>query len=234
MKVQLLLPLTIAMSVALVVILKTRKHEQDQEERRNRFESMRLRVTHDVLGEYQGEKIESENLLLKADTEQKVEEEDMKKLETKIADKKWEADICQGSQKPIKDETATAEKELNDLKGETSKEKNGWTAEIKSLTDQLAALSPVCAHLKPGSEMASKLCSSGQAAEAPKQEEPKAEAAQPEPPKPQEPNAEAPKPEEPKVEAPKPEEPKAEAPQPQAPQAEAPKAEAPQPEAPKA
>jgi len=227
MKVHLFLPMSILVSVALVGVMKIRQKEHDKIDRRNRFEDIKLRVTHDVLGEYQSEKADTQNRLDKANTDVKALEEEVKTLQMTDTKKKGEVDICQAGQKTARDELASAETELNNLQAESSKEKADWNTELASLKQQLETRSPVCDFMKPGQDSDKKLC--GEViVEAPKPEEPKAEA-----PKPEEPKAEAPKPEEPKAEAPKPEEPKAAAPKPEEAKAEAPKLEEAKAEAPK-
>eukprot|EP00064_Thunnus_orientalis_P005660 superscaffoldBa00000566_g5674 len=186
MKLQLCLPVSIMVSVALVGVMKIRKKEHDRVDRHSRFEAIKLRVTHDVLGEYQSEKAVTQDLLDKAETNVKALAEEVNTLQMKDTKKKEKVDTCQAGQKTARDELASAETELNNIQAESSKEKAGWSTELATLKQQLETRSP---------------------AEAPKPEEAKAEA-----PKPEEAKAEAPKPEEPKAEAPKPEEPKAEAP----------------------
>ncbi|XP_044215887.1 pollen-specific leucine-rich repeat extensin-like protein 1 isoform X1 [Thunnus albacares] len=227
MKLQLCLPVSIMVSVALVGVMKIRKKEHDRVDRHSRFEAIKLRVTHDVLGEYQSEKAVTQDLLDTAEKNVKALAEEVNTLQMKDTKKKGNVDTCQAGQKTARDELASAETDLNNLQAESSKEKAGWSTELATLKQQLETRSPVCDFLKPGQDSDKKLCVEV-IAEAPKPEEPKAEA-----PKPEEPKAEAPKPEEPKAEAPKPEEPKAEAPKPEEPQAEAPKPEEPKAEAPK-
>ncbi|XP_061531586.1 uncharacterized protein zgc:174935 [Phycodurus eques] len=241
MKFQLLLPLTIALTVALVVVIKSRKQEHDKVDKRNKFERIKLRVTNDVLGEHQTEKIALENKIDIAEKEGEALQTDAESCEKKASQKRKEVEVCRGAVKSLIDGVAALETELSDLHGETSKEKNSWTDKLESLKKELQVPSAVCAFLKKGSDSASKLCNSKPEelkVEAPQPEAPKVEAPQPEAPKveapqPEAPKVEAPQPEEPKVEAPKPEDPKVEAPKPEDPKVEAPKPEEPKAEAPK-
>uniref|UniRef100_A0A8P4KNZ7 Zgc:174935 n=1 Tax=Dicentrarchus labrax TaxID=13489 RepID=A0A8P4KNZ7_DICLA len=234
MKVQVILPLTLVVSVALVGLMKLRKKEYDKENRLNKFEDIKLRVTYDVLREYESEKARMQNLLEKTKSEHNAMEEEVNKVGMNEEKAKGEVDICQGEQKSARDQLATVETEFNSQQAANDKEKASWKAEEESLKVQLAARSSVCDFVKTQSlQAASQLCGNEvkveePKAEAPKQEEPKAEA-----PKQEEPKAEAPKQEEPKAEAPKQEEPKAEAPKQEEPKAEAPKQEEPKAEAPK-
>ncbi|KAL7393555.1 hypothetical protein ABVT39_012766 [Epinephelus coioides] len=229
MKVQLVLPVVIMTSVALMGVMKLRQKEQDKEDRRKRFQDIKLRVTYDVLQEYEGEKAQQQNLLEKTRSEEKALSEEVIKLQTRADKAKGDVDVCTGDQKSARDELAAFEADLSHLQADNDKEKTSWTAEVETLKQQLAAPSGVCGFLKAGApEEVSKLCGKEVAAEAPKQEEPKAEA-----PKQEEPKAEAPKQEEPKAEAPKPEEPKAEAPKQEEAKAEALKKEEAKAEAPK-
>ncbi|XP_062279026.1 neurofilament medium polypeptide isoform X2 [Scomber scombrus] len=243
MKTHLLLPVTIMVSVALVGVMKIRGKERDKVERRSRFEGIKLRVTHDVLDEYESDVKDTQTLLAKAETDFKALDGEVNMLWDKDNQKRGEVDTCQAVQKTVRDALASAETEFSNVQADSTKEKDGWSAELATLKQQLETRSSVCDFIKPGVDTDKKLC--GEViVEAPKPEEPKAEAPEPvepkaEAPKQEEPKAEAPKPEEPKAEAPKPEEPKAEAPKPEEPKAEAPnpqepKAEAPKPEEPKA
>ncbi|XP_022621940.1 FK506-binding protein 3-like [Seriola dumerili] len=208
MKVQVLLPVTVIVSVALLGLIKIRKKEEDREDRRKRFLDIKLRVTYDMLGEFEKEMSETQKLLYETENGQKTLEEEVNVLQTKADKTKGDADVCQGGQKTARDELASAETEFNNFKAETDKETATWKIEVENLKQQLATRNPVCDFLKKGSDSASKLCGNEQPkAEAPKQEEVKAEA-----PKQEEAKPEAPKQEEAKPEAPKQEEAKAEAP----------------------
>ncbi|XP_039972622.1 neurofilament medium polypeptide isoform X2 [Xiphias gladius] len=228
MKVQVWLPVTIVAIVALLALTKIRKKEQDKQDRRNRFQDIKLRVTHDVLGENQNEKAETQSRLDKTQSDHKALEEEVNMHQTKADKAKGDLDICQGGQKSARDELASSETEFSHLQAEINKEAASWKTEVETLKQQLEARSAVCDFLKKESQAASNLCGDEVNVEAPKQEQPKAEA-----PDQEEPKAEAPDQEEPKAEAPKQEEPKAEAPKQEEPKAEAPKQEEPKAEAPK-
>ncbi|KAF3691930.1 Protein piccolo Aczonin Brain-derived HLMN protein Multidomain presynaptic cytomatrix protein [Channa argus] len=262
MKVHLVVPAAIIVSVVLLGIVKIRKTELDKAAKRGRFHDIKLRVTYDVLREYGSEKSEMENLLDKLKSDEKALMDEVNMLQSKADKSKGEVDICQGSQKSARDELAIVDTEFSNLKAEKDKEIASWKTEVEALKQKLAVKSTVCNFLKKGSQAAGKLCGTEVIEEAPKQEakpegskqhqlnaeapkqgDPKGEAPKPgEPqeeapkgdaPKPGEPQAEAPKPGEPKAEAPKPGEPKAEAPKPGEPKAEAPKPGEPKPGEPK-
>ncbi|XP_035528697.1 uncharacterized protein zgc:174935 [Morone saxatilis] len=172
MKVQVFLPLTVVVSVALVGLMKIRKKEHDMEDRRNKFEDIKLRVTYDVLREYESEKARMQNLLEKTKSEHSAMEEETNKVGMNEKKAKGEVDICQGEQKSARDKLATVETELNSQQAASDKEKASWKAEEESLKVQLAARSSVCAFVKTeSSQAASQLCGSKV-----KVEEPKAEA----------------------------------------------------------
>lgn len=95
MKFQLLLPLTIALTVALVVVIKSRKQEHDKVHKRNKFESMKLQATNDVVGEYQTEKISLENHIESAQKEEKTLRTGAESCEQKVLKKKKEVEACQ-------------------------------------------------------------------------------------------------------------------------------------------
>ncbi|XP_077433079.1 uncharacterized protein LOC144058477 [Vanacampus margaritifer] len=186
MKFQLLLPLTLGLTVALVVIIKTRKQEQDQVDKRNRFERVKLRVANDLLGEYQTEKITLENQIESAQKEAKALQTDAESCEKKVKKNKKEVEACQRSVKSVKKGVTGLEGELLNLQGETSKEKDSWVAKLESLKKELKAPSTLCGFLKKGADSARKLCDS-------KPEEPKVAAPKAETAKPEKSKAEAPK-----------------------------------------
>ncbi|XP_041649813.1 fibrous sheath CABYR-binding protein [Cheilinus undulatus] len=228
MKGHLLLPLLIVVSVIVVGLMKIRQREHDRENRQDRFQTVKLRVTNDVLGDYQNEKTGKQLLVERAEVEIKKLNEDQEKLKTKEEATKVEADKCLADKTSEKSVLDTVLKEFTDVTAETKKEMASWKNEIEFLQKQLAARSKVCDYLKPGTTEVSQLCGTPAKeakAEAPKEEakaEPPKEEAKAEPPK-EEAKAEPPK-EEAKAEPPK-EEAKAEAPKEEA-KAEAPKEEA--------
>ena len=99
MKLQLFLPVSILVSVAMVGVMKIRKKEHEKVDRRNRFEAIKLRVTHDVLGEYQSEKAQTQDQLDKAKKDMKALEDEVKnKFQVEDTKKKAELDTCQAGQ----------------------------------------------------------------------------------------------------------------------------------------
>ncbi|XP_037639442.1 neurofilament heavy polypeptide isoform X2 [Sebastes umbrosus] len=228
MKVQCILPMTIVVTVAMIGIVKIREKEHLKETKRSKFQDIKLRVTYDVLQEYNKEKAETQDLLVKTQIEEKTMGEEVNKLQNRAEEARGDADICKSSQKSQKDELALAETELKNLQDELDKEKASWEKESETLKQQLAARSAVCGFLKTKSDAVSKLCGDDVIVADAKQEEakpeaPKQEEAKPEAPKKEEAKPEAPKKEEAKPEAPKQEEAKPEAPKQEAPKAEAPK-----------
>lgn len=98
MKVQFLIPVALVVSVALVGVMKIRQKEQEKEEKRNKFIDIKLRVSYDVLGEYQSDKAETETKLEKTQTELKALIEEANMAQAKADKAKGEVDICQGGQ----------------------------------------------------------------------------------------------------------------------------------------
>uniref|UniRef100_A0A669E314 Zgc:174935 n=1 Tax=Oreochromis niloticus TaxID=8128 RepID=A0A669E314_ORENI len=188
MKPQFLLPATVVVSVALVGIMKLRKGEHEKYEKQFKFQDVRLRVANDVLGEYQNDKAEKQNISCVVGSK---ERKDFFVCFTKLL------------------LTSTPSCNLVTLTAEQEKEKTSWTTEEDTLKQQLEKHSLVCQFIKTDIAEARyepiiiyllTLCGIKEQpkAEAPKQDQPKAEA-----PKQEEPKAEAPKQEEPKAEAPK-------------------------------
>nr|XP_057940115.1 anti-sigma-I factor RsgI8 [Doryrhamphus excisus] len=205
MKLQLLLPLTIAVTVMLVVIIKTRKREHDQVDKQNRIERIKLRLTHDLLGGYQEEKMSLENQIEQSNKDVNALKTGSSSADQKVLKTKADLKKCQGALKTLEDELLALQTLFTNLEGENGKEKDSWIAELESLNKQLQGPSAICAFLKKGADSASKLCSSEGPEGALKPEEPK-----PEPPQPEEPKSEPPKTVETKPEEIKPEDPKPE------------------------
>ncbi|XP_028985913.2 uncharacterized protein zgc:174935 [Betta splendens] len=233
MKLQILVPVAILLCVALFVLIKVRKTEVDMEAKRSRFQNTKLRVTDDVLREYESDKVETQKRLDKVAIDSKTLEDEANKLKQKADEAKGKADACQGSKKSGVDEAAKVETQLNTLKAETNKEKEKWAKEVETLKQSLNSRSPVCDFLKPDAQAGSKLCAVEGKKEEPKKEEPKKEEPKKEEPKKEEPKKEEPKKEEPKKEEPKKEEPKKEEPKKEEPKKEEPKKEEPKAGAPK-
>ncbi|XP_027869186.1 pollen-specific leucine-rich repeat extensin-like protein 1 [Xiphophorus couchianus] len=216
MKVQLVLPLALLTSVLLVGLLKMRKRDHEKDEKLSRFQDIKLRVTSDVLQEYQKEKIEMQHQLEKVQGEQKAMEEEVKVVKTKAEKAAGDLTGCESSQKSGTDQQAAEETKLGNLKAQTEKEKTEWNAELDRLKKQLTEKSPVCNFLKEYPDQIKTMCGIKEEpkAEPPKQEEkkePPKQEEKKEPPK-QEEKKEPPKQEEKKVEPPKQEEKKVEPP----------------------
>lgn len=96
MKVQVVVPMTICVSVVLLGIIRVRKTEQEKEDKRNRFQVTKLRVTYDVLREYQSDKLETQKLLDKTEIDKKTLEEQVNMLKAKADQATGVADDCQG------------------------------------------------------------------------------------------------------------------------------------------
>ncbi|KAG5856466.1 hypothetical protein ANANG_G00008250 [Anguilla anguilla] len=201
--------ISVTISITLAVFMYLKRNEEEKIVKKATFMDIKVRVTHDVLGEYQSE----------AEKLQKSLDEGTKELEalnlalntgqTEAKEKNAELQACQNDLKKIKDETVATEKDMKSDK--LVKEKASWSKEIADLEKQLEQKSKVCDFVKKDSAEGMKLCGNP-IPEPAKQEAPKAEA-----PKAEAPKAEAPKAEAPKAEAPKAEAPKAE-PQKQRPQ----------------
>ncbi|XP_014839953.1 PREDICTED: pollen-specific leucine-rich repeat extensin-like protein 1 isoform X2 [Poecilia mexicana] len=222
MKVHLVLPVALLTSVILVGLLKIRKRDHDKEEKRSRFQDIKLRVTSDVLQEYQKEKAERQNELEKVQGELKAMEEEVKVAQTKAEKAAGDLTGCEGSQKSGADQQAAEETNLGNLKAQTEKETTEWNAELDRLKKQLTEKSPVCNFLKEYPDQIKTMCG---IKEEPKAEPPKQEEKKEEPPKQEEKKEEPPKQEEKKAEPPKQEEKKAEPPKQEEKKAEPPKQE---------
>uniref|UniRef100_A0A4W5LB73 Zgc:174935 n=1 Tax=Hucho hucho TaxID=62062 RepID=A0A4W5LB73_9TELE len=207
-------------SVALLGLIHLRRKEEAKEQKHVSFETIKLRVTRDVLGEYQHEVIRAHNLLDKTKAQVDTLGSELSPLQAAEAKKKSELEACQGEKKHVADEVGAVEAENSNYKTEFEKQKAAWAAEVTSLKQQVEQRSKVCVFVKKDSVEGRKLCGD----EPPKQEA----TPKPDAPKPEESKPDAPKPEESKPDAPKPDSPK------ESPKEEAtPKPEEPKPEAPK-
>lgn len=98
MKVQVLLPATIILSALLMVFIKVRQTEQDNANKRKTFLDIKMRVSVDVLRDYQSEDSKI-NKDLEATGEQQKKLEEELKTEQEASDKaKHDADTCGGEQ----------------------------------------------------------------------------------------------------------------------------------------
>ncbi|XP_036395531.1 histone H1B [Megalops cyprinoides] len=192
-------------SAVLAVFIFMKKKEMILVSKKSSFLDIKVRVTQDVLGEYQADvdKLQkqlddSSSLVAELKTQLGANEAEAKKLKTA-------AEACQGEKKKMNDEITSIDGEQKNVKAQFDKEKEAWTKETGDLKQQMAQKSKVCAFVKKDSQEGNKLCGNEiPEAEKPAPEKPAPEKAAPE-------KAEAPKAEAPKAEAPKAEAPKAEA-----------------------
>lgn len=98
MKLQLLLPATVVASVGLLVLIKLREREHEKEDKRNMFQDIKMRVTTDVLQEYQSEKLEMHNQMEKIAKDTKTMEEDVRTAQTASEKSKVQAEGCAGEE----------------------------------------------------------------------------------------------------------------------------------------
>lgn len=92
-----LLALTALASVALLGVVNVRKKDEAREQKRSKFQEVKLRVTQDVLGEYQDEKNGVEVLVEKTATEVKALEPELSTLQETEKQKKADEAACQGA-----------------------------------------------------------------------------------------------------------------------------------------
>ncbi|KAJ0000413.1 hypothetical protein NQD34_012255 [Periophthalmus magnuspinnatus] len=185
MKFQIMIPISIALSVASFAMIKIRLPLLAAEEKRNTMLDVKLRVTEELLGEFEKEK----NIIdSRIETEKSAQEPLQKEItELSTNTKKEELDTCLGLKKGFTDEETSAQDQINTFQIESAKEKTAWEAEMETLKGTLNTQSPICNFLKTGASLPG-VC--------PKKEEAKPEEAKVEPPKAEEPKPEAPKPEE--------------------------------------
>ncbi|KAG7234212.1 hypothetical protein INR49_005531 [Caranx melampygus] len=138
-----------------------RQKQQNKEAVRSRFQDIKLRVTQDMLEEFQKEGADITKQLDDGKKEQTTLEEAAKDLQSKVDSKKSEADACQGGQvradKLCNAEEPKAEAPKEEVKAEAPKQEE---AQAEAPKQEAQAEAP-----KQEAQ-----------AEAPKQEEAKAEA----------------------------------------------------------
>lgn len=205
-QIAILVPLSIAVCVGSFALMKMRMKEFNNEEKKVKFQDVRLRVTEDVLSEY-GKELQ---LIESGTQKEKDKQEVLHKALNELNDEplKTELQACASVCKKITDNIASIQMELKTVQDVNAKEKGDWEAEIAALNEKLNKQSPICDYIKAGSSVPG-ICPE-------KKPEPK-----PEPPKPQEQKPDAPKPEEAKPAPQKPEEAKPDAPKPEEPKKEA-------------
>ncbi|XP_008321280.1 FK506-binding protein 4 [Cynoglossus semilaevis] len=199
MKPYLVLPVTTVVSVALFAYMRSAETDRERQNRLMRFQDIKLRVTYDVLTEYEKEASEGQAPIDQANEKQKSLEMAVNDLRNQNEKAKQESEDCLQFKKSSNDVLVSAQAEYNNTKDLFNKEMSDWNQEIEKLKQQLSAKSPVCEFLPSPlkvESVASKLCGIEVVKEQEKKEEPKKE----------EPKAEAPKAEAPKAEAPKAEE----------------------------
>lgn len=98
MKVQFVIPMTLMVSVALVGVMRMRRKDHEKDDKRVRFQDIKLKVTNDVLTDYQNEMAEKQHTKEKIEGEQKTLEEQVVILQTKLDSTKGSANECQGNQ----------------------------------------------------------------------------------------------------------------------------------------
>ncbi|KAG7469479.1 hypothetical protein MATL_G00129400 [Megalops atlanticus] len=177
-------------SAVLAVFIFMKKKEMVLASKKSSFLDIKVRVTQDVLGEYQADvdKLQkqlddSNGLVTELKTQMGAGEAEAKKLKTAV-------EACQGEKKKVNDEITSIDGEQNNVKAQFDKGKEAWTKEIGDLKQQMAQKSKVCAFVKKDSQEGNKLCGNT-IPEAPKPAPDKAEAAKAEAPKAEAPKAEA-------------------------------------------
>lgn len=107
MKVQVILPVSLVLSAALLGVMKIREKESNREIKKEDFENVKLRVTNDVLGEYTQELAETENLMKTTHTELTELEKEADELRTKTDGAKGGVDACDSAKVSINEREET-------------------------------------------------------------------------------------------------------------------------------
>ncbi|KAL4646692.1 pollen-specific leucine-rich repeat extensin-like protein 1 [Arapaima gigas] len=158
MKWQGLLVISIILACAGLGLLIFQKREEELILLKNSsFLEIKVRVSTDVLSEYQ-----DDVTTLQADLEvSKKQAEDLKTVAEKAqADynaKKGQLDTCVGDMKRVTDETAAVENEKKNVEDWFNGEKGKWTQETDVLKKQLAEFSKLCNFVVKTSEEGMKL-----------------------------------------------------------------------------
>ncbi|XP_072316943.1 uncharacterized protein [Eucyclogobius newberryi] len=227
MKLQMLLPISLVVSLGSFALMKIRVKDLVLREKQDTFLSVKLRVVQDMVTEYHTEMAKADKDMESGKAAQALLQKEMPGLNTDT--KKSELDMCLNTKKLATDEVGSLQEQAKTFQDESTKERTAWEAEIATLNEKLTAQSPICNYLKPGSSVKD-FCpeKKEETKAAEKKDEGKADSSNPDAPKP-----DAPKPDAPKPDAPKPDAPKQDAPKPDAPKQDAPKQDAPKQDAPK-
>lgn len=152
-QVALLVPLTLVLCIGSFVLMKLRMEELVAEEKKGKFQDVKLQATEDLLNEYS-----KENQLIKSDMQkEKDAQEKLHKalywLNLSNAQQTNVLQTCQKVKKTSTDKTVSMQMELKTLQDVSAKEKAAWEAEIAALNEKLSKQSPICNYVKVGSSV---------------------------------------------------------------------------------
>lgn len=93
-----ILPVTVLASVGLLFLIKLRANEHEKEVKRHMFLDIKLRVTSDVLQEYQTDKLQMHNQVETITSDTKKLEEDVQTAQMASEKAKVQAEGCAGEE----------------------------------------------------------------------------------------------------------------------------------------
>ncbi|KAI1885965.1 hypothetical protein AGOR_G00209180 [Albula goreensis] len=175
---------SILTSVSLAVFIYMKKADEVSINKKAAFMDIKVRVTRDVLGEYQSDAEKLQKNLEAGTKEVEALNTALKAAETEAKEKKTELENCLGNMKKMNEEIAANEKEKKNIQDQFQKLKATWTKEIDGLKKELGKRRKVCDFVKSDSVEGKKLCGDPLPAP-PKPEAAKPAEAVPEAPKPQ-------------------------------------------------
>lgn len=97
MNTNIFLPLTLVVFVGLMGIMKMRRKEQEKESKLFRLQDIKLRVTGDLMAEFQSELAQTKQDMIKTQGIQKVMEEQMAVVQSRAEQAQADIEDCQSS-----------------------------------------------------------------------------------------------------------------------------------------
>lgn len=143
-----------SVSIAMVGLVHLRKHDLTDEEKANHFQEIKLRVTEEVLEEYQKEAIRVHRLLDKTKPTVFELEAELTTLRNLGMVKKAKLEECQGKKKSFTDQVAAAELDQQRMSSVIDEQQKDLTSQLQSLKDSLEQRSKLCDFIKKDSAKA--------------------------------------------------------------------------------
>ncbi|KAJ8398513.1 hypothetical protein AAFF_G00427680 [Aldrovandia affinis] len=158
MKVSALVVFTsVVTSAILAVLLYTKRSDVEALAKKAAFMGIKVRVTMDVLGEYQGDVDKLQKSMDDHNNEVEALTAELKSKEPDAKKKNDELVTCQEYLKKVNEEIAGSTGEIKKVQDELDKEKTVWNKESADLKEEFGKRSKVCDYVKKDSVEGKKL-----------------------------------------------------------------------------